>query len=161
MIIKGYKVYHWRVFSHWLSGGVSTNDVYISLPNIEYARDYIYSHAKRFYPISDVRVSHFVSLINILPQEETFPAAYRLNDEEVWGHTNVISMYPEIFYYWSDKGFSDIRVVPCGPVDEDCLYLNGKWYSYCRFPHEWMKREDLCEELLPQPSKGKRRNFTM
>lgn len=157
MNIKSYKVYHWRVFSHWRSGAVSSNNVYIALPGIEYARDYICAHVKRFYPISDVMVEHSVSLINIISQEETLPAAYRLNDEGIWGHTNVINMYPEIFYYWSDKGCSDIRVMPCGPVDEDCLYLNGKWHSYCRFPHEWMQRGDLCEELLPPLPKAKRR----
>ncbi|MCJ8478824.1 hypothetical protein MOO17_12405 [Escherichia coli] len=76
--------------------------------------------------------------------KETLPAAYRLNDERVWEWTDVSCFYPEIVQYWRAKGCV-VVINPCGPVDEDCLYLDGKWHSYCRWPFEWMLNEDLPE----------------
>lgn len=156
-----YPVFHWRVQSCWLSGGSSLEDVYIALPTPELAKDFIHAHVRLHYPLSDVRVATCVSLMNIIPQEETLPAAYRLQDEEVWEHSNVLDMYPAICNYWRSKGFTDIRIMPCAPVDEDCLYLDGKWHSYCRHAHEWMQPEDLCAELKPRPAKQRRRNCTV
>lgn len=156
-----YSVYHWRVQSHWLSGATSFDDVYISLPTMKLAEDFISAHVKLHYPISDVRLGTITSLMNVIPQGETLPAAYRLNNENVWNYENVLDMYPAIRNYWVSKGFTDIHIMPCRPVDEDCLYLDGKWYSYCRYPHEWMQREDLCDELKPRPAKQRRRNCTI
>lgn len=73
-------------------------------------------------------------------ENETLPAAYRFNDKSIWDRDNVAELYPEIVKYWSERGITNIRIMPCGPVDEDCLYLNDKWYSYCRHPYEWMER---------------------
>ena len=156
-----YPVYHWKVKSHWLSGTASFDDVYIALPHLELARDFIHAHVNLHYPINDVRVAYSVTLANVIPQGETLPAAYRLDDEDVWEWDDVLDMYPAIRCYWGNKGFTDIRVNPCGPVDEDCLYLDGKWHSYCRFAHEWMQPEDLCAELKPRPAKQRRRNCTV
>lgn len=126
-----YPVYHWEVKSHWLSGTASFDDVYIALPTLELARDFIQAHVNLHYPVTDIRVAVSVALANIIPQEETLPAAYRLQDETVWDRENVLDMYPAIRNYWVSKGFTDIRIVPCGPVYEDCLYLDGKCRSSC------------------------------
>lgn len=156
-----YPVYHWRVKSHWLSGTTSFDDVYIALPDLELARDFIQAHVRLHYATSDIRVATSVSLMNIIPQVETLPAAYRLESEAVWGEQDVLDMYPTIRNYWVSKGFTDIRIMPCRPVDEDCLYLDGKWHSYCRHAHEWMQPEDLCAELKPRPAKQRRRKYTV
>lgn len=88
------------------------------------------------------------------------PYAYHVQNENAWDLSDVKDYYPEIVEYWNSKGISNICIAPCGPVDEDCLYLNDKWYSYCRHPYEWMQPEDLCDEL--KPPKGKqRRNCTI
>lgn len=89
-------------------------------------------------------------------ENETLPAAYRFNDESIWDRDNVAELYPEIVKYWSERGITNIRIMPCGPVDEDCLYLNGKWYSYCRHPYEWMQRQDLTEEIKSPKAKQRR-----
>lgn len=162
--MRKYNVYNWVVISNWLSGTISVDHVYVSLPTYDLAEEFIKNHIKLHYPITDVRLSVSVELIRIVLPNETLPAAYRFNDESIWDRDNVAELYPEIIQYWSEKGISNIRVMPCGPVDEDCLYLNGKWYSYCRHSYEWMKSEDLCAELKPQPAKqrGKsRRKITI
>lgn len=66
-----YPVYHWRVKSHWLSGTTSFDDVYIALPDLELARDFIQAHVWLHYATSDIRVATSVSLMNIIPQVET------------------------------------------------------------------------------------------
>lgn len=81
-----------------------------------------------------------------LTDNETLPAAYRLGDESVWARDNVCEMYPEIIEYFEAKGITDIRIMPCGPVDEDVLYVNGKFKGYCRQKFEWMDRSDLGPE---------------
>jgi hypothetical protein len=91
-----YPVYHWRVQSCWLSGTSSSDDVYISLPTTELAEDFINAHVRLHYPISDVRLGTITFLMNVIPQEETLPAAYRLNDDSVWDYDNVLNMYPAI-----------------------------------------------------------------
>lgn len=73
-------------------------------------------------------------------ENETLPAAYRFSDKSIWDRNNVADLYPEIVQYWSERGITNICIMPCSPVDEDCLYLNDKWYSYCRYPYEWMER---------------------
>lgn len=73
---------------------------------------------------------------------EKIPYAYFIGDEAGWEEENVSHYYPEIVSYWKDKGITDIRVKPCGPVDEDCLYLNGQWSGYCRHEYEWKIKED-------------------
>ena len=102
-----------------------------------------------------------MNLLRVIHPGEVLPAAYRLMDDEVWEASNVVAEYPDIYEYWVMKGFTDIRIAPCQPVDEDCLYLNGKWYSYCRFPHECMQPEDLCDELKPPVGKRNRTNCTV
>lgn len=76
--------------------------------------------------------------------QETLPAAYRLNDEKIWEWVDASCFYPEIVEYWTAMG-KVVRISPCGPVDEDCLYLDDKWHSYCRWPFEWMLEKDLPE----------------
>ncbi len=88
-------------------------------------------------------------------KNQTRPAAYRLNDEEVWKRDDVSELYPEILEYYRAKGITDIRIMPCGPVDEDVLYVNGQFRGYCRMPFEWKMREDLTQE--DYPPKAKRR----
>lgn len=84
-------------------------------------------------------------------KDQTLPVAYRLNDESVWERDNVSEHYPEIVEYYNAKGITDIRIMPCGPVDEDVLYINGKFKGYCRKPFEWKMQEDLpSEEHLPK-----------
>lgn len=156
-----YDLYKWEVKSHWKSGAVSFDTVYIALPDIEHARSFIQAHVNRFYPINDVRLATCVTFQMVIKNKETLPAAYRADDESVWNEYSVNSYYPEIMAYWWDKGFRDIRISPCGPVDEDCLYLNGKWKSYCRHPYEWMQPEDLFDELKPPVAKQRRRNCTV
>lgn len=156
-----YPVYVWTVKSIWLSGAETYDRVYIALPNLELSKRFIFEHVKRFFPISDVRRRITMNLLRVINPEEVLPVAYRLRGDEVWESPNVVSEYPDIQEYWTMKGFTDIRIVPCQPVDEDCLYLNGKWYSYCRFPHEWMQPEDLCDELKPPVGIRNRRNCTV
>lgn len=159
--MNNYPVFVWTVTSAWRSGAITFDKVYVSLPDLFLAKNYIFNHMQRFFPRSDVRLRTSVNLLRVIKNEETLPAAYRLQMDEVWGSPNVVDMYPEILAYWTSKGFKDIRVTPCGPVDEDCLYLDGKWYSYCRYPYEWMQREDLCDELKPPVAKKHRRNCTI
>lgn len=87
---------------------------------------------------------------------QTLPAAYRLEDESVWQRKDVSDMYPEIVQYYMEKGISDIRIMPCSPVDEDVLYINGKFKSYCRMPFEWKCREDLPPEDMSPKAKQRR-----
>lgn len=87
--------------------------------------------------------------------KETLPAAYRLNDESVWKRDDVSEMYPELVEYWKSKGATTIVVTPCGPVDEDVLYIDGQFKGYCRVRFEWKLREDLTQEECP-PKAGKR-----
>lgn len=156
-----YPVYVWTIKSVWLSGAETYDKVYVALPNLELAKRFIFEHVKRFFPISDVRLRTTINLLWVISQEEVLPAAYRLEDEEVWERADVLEMYPTIRDYWVSKGFTDIRIMPCAPVDEDCLYLDGKWHSYCRHPFEWMQPEDLCAELKPRSAKKRRRNCTI
>ncbi len=84
---------------------------------------------------------------------QVLPAAYRLNDESVWKRDDVSEHYPEIVEYYKSKGITDIRINPCGPVDEDVLYINGEFRGYCRQPFEWKMREDLTQEDYPPKTK--------
>lgn len=93
------------------------------------------------------------------PMEETLPVAERMEDEKFWMWEDVTSFYPEIVEYWESKG-AVVRITPCGPVNEDCLYLNGKWFSYCRWPFEWKLAVDLPEgweypEVKPRYKRSK------
>jgi hypothetical protein len=88
--------------------------------------------------------------------KETLPAAYRLDDESVWDRDDVSEMYPELVDYWKSKGATDIVVMPCGPVDEDVLYIHGKFQGYCRMPFEWKLREDLTQDERPPKAKQRR-----
>lgn len=88
---------------------------------------------------------------------ETLPAAYRLEDESVWKREDVSEMYPEIVEYYKTKGITEIRIMPCGPVDEDVLYIEGKFKSYCRQRFEWMDRADLGPEDLRPKAKQRRK----
>lgn len=91
-----------------------------------------------------------------IKMKETLPAAYRLNDESVWKRDDVSEMYPEIIEYYKSKGITDVRIKPCGPVDEDVLYVEGKFKGYCRQRFEWTDPAEW-SELAPedQPRKGK------
>lgn len=62
--------------------------------------------------------------------------------------TDVKKKYPEIVSYWIEKGMpkQHIEIHSCPSVDEDCLYLYGKWKGYCRHPMEWKMWKDLKEE---------------
>lgn len=158
---KKYDVYIWSVKSIWLSGAETYDKVYVSLPNLELAKLFIFNHIQRFFPITDVRLRTTVNLLQVIKNEETFPAAQRFHDDKLWERDDVSDLYPEIIEYWRLQGFRNIKITPCGPVDEDCLYIEDKWYSYCRHPYEWMKREDLCDELKPPVAKRQRRNCTI
>lgn len=87
---------------------------------------------------------------------ETLPAAERLDCEDLWDFQDVNFAYPDILLYWGRRGVTDIKIMPCRPVNEDCLYLNGKWYSYCRHEFEWKKPEDLSEEEAPPKAKARK-----
>lgn len=85
------------------------------------------------------------------------PYAYHVQDESAWDLDDVRHYYPEIVGYWNSKDVFDTRINPCGPVDEDCLYLNDEWYSYCRYPYEWKHKDDKGAMASPV---GKQRNKT-
>lgn len=156
-----YPVFKWHVRSYWASGGTSVESVYVPLPNFELAKQYIQNYVKNFLPVSDVRLHVGVEFVWVISPDEVLPVAYRANDETLWDEKDVLPMYPVIESYWRSLGFTDLKIVPCGPVDEDCLYICGKWYSYCRFPHEWMQREDIVDWLAPPKAKQRRRNCTI
>lgn len=156
-----YPVFIWTVKSIWLSGAETYDKVCIALPDLQLAKNFIFNHLQRFFPITDVRLRTTVNLLHVINNEETLPAAHRFHDERLWQKDDVSDLYPEILAYWMLNGFTNIKIVPCAPVDEDCLYLNDKWYSYCRHPYEWMQREDLCDTLKPPVGKRNRRNCTV
>jgi hypothetical protein len=69
--------------------------------------------------------------------------------------SDVTILYPEIVKYWIGKGMpkKHIEVHSCPSVDEDCLYLYGRWFGYCRKPMEWKLWKDLTNEEKPPKSK--------
>lgn len=69
--------------------------------------------------------------------------------------TNVSETYPEIVRYWKEKGMPEqhIEILSCPSVEEDCLYLYGRFHSYCRTPAEWKMWKDLTEEEKPPKAK--------
>lgn len=69
--------------------------------------------------------------------------------------SDVTKMYPEIVKYWLEKGMprQHIEIRSCPSVDEDCLYLYGRWKGYCRLPMEWKSRKDLKSEETPPKAK--------
>lgn len=69
--------------------------------------------------------------------------------------TNVTKLYPEIRAYWISKGMpkQHIEIFSSPNIDEDCLYLYGKWYGYCRKPMEWKIWKDLDENEKPPKAK--------
>lgn len=157
--MRKYNIYKWYIRSQWLSGTYSVDTVYIDLPDMEHAKQFIRTYVERNFPITDVRLSVATELVRVISPNETLPYAYYVNNEDAWTLYDVKDYYPEIVEYWNSKGILDIRIEPCGPVDEDCLYLNGEWFSYCRHPHEWMQSEDLCEHI--KPTIRQRRNCTI
>lgn len=69
--------------------------------------------------------------------------------------TDVSSNYPEIVAYWLDKGMpkQHIEILSCPDANEDCLYLYGKFHSYCRTPFEWKIFKDLTPKEKPPKAK--------
>ena len=59
--------------------------------------------------------------------------------------SNVKELYPEIVSYWIEKGMPEkhIDIVSNPSVEEDCLYLYGRFQGYCRLPMEWKMWKDL------------------
>lgn len=66
-------------------------------------------------------------------------------------NTNVSDNYPEIMSYWMEKGMpkQHIEILSCPAVNEDCLYLYGRFHSYCRMPFEWKMQKDLTSKEKP------------
>lgn len=69
--------------------------------------------------------------------------------------SDVTKLYPEIVKYWLEKGMprQHIEVRSSPSIDEDCLYLYGKWKGYCRVPMEWKLWKDLKENERPPKAK--------
>lgn len=63
---------------------------------------------------------------------------------------DVSDNYPEIITYWLEKGMprQHIEILSCPAVNEDCLYLYGRFQSYCRKPMEWKLWKDLKEDEI-------------
>lgn len=75
--------------------------------------------------------------------------------------SDVTKLYPEIVKYWLEKGMprQHIEIRSCPSVDEDCLYLYGKWKGYCRLPMEWKMWKDLKEKEMPPKAKIREKYF--
>lgn len=90
---------------------------------------------------------------------QKMPYAYFIQDEKAWDLEDVKQYYPEIVEYWKSNGIQDVVIKPCGPVDEDCLYLDGNWEGYCRNTYEWKMGKDLTTEEKA-PTEDRRENET-
>ena len=54
-----------------------------------------------------------------------------LNDEKVWEMEDVLCYYPDVRHFLRVNNIqNEVKVVPIGSVDEDCLYVDGVWKGY-------------------------------
>lgn len=59
--------------------------------------------------------------------------------------TDVKHLYPEIVEYWISKGMPEqhIEITSSPYIEEDVLYLYGRFFGYCRNENEWKQLRDL------------------
>lgn len=59
--------------------------------------------------------------------------------------TDVKHLYPEIVEYWISKGMPEqhIEITSSPYIEEDVLYLYGRFFGYCRNENEWKQLQDL------------------
>ena len=59
--------------------------------------------------------------------------------------TDVKHLYPEIVEYWVSKGMPEqhIEITSSPYIEEDVLYLYGRFFGYCRNENEWKQLKDL------------------